>query len=151
MDRRQILSAIAILVLVILLTSSSVRAQDDAQNAPQNSKIETTRRDFLRSLYFPAPPLDLEVGGPGKAVGVGPENSLLDTFSLSFVGNFNFANAIEGIKKIVEGIASCEYRSRNNFRFHFGKFFLKKVMCRNNFQLELQRVFQFANYFPFGP
>lgn len=36
-------------------------------------------------------------------------NGLLDTFSLSFVGNLNFANAVEGVYKIVEGIASCEY------------------------------------------
>ena len=37
-------------------------------------------------------------------------SGILDTFSLSFVGNFNFANAIEGLRKIVEGIASCTYR-----------------------------------------
>ena len=33
---------------------------------------------------------------------------ILDTFSLSFVGNFNFANAIDGVKKIVEGVANCK-------------------------------------------
>ena len=34
---------------------------------------------------------------------------ILDTFSLSFVGNFNFANAIDGVKKIVEGVGNCNY------------------------------------------
>ena len=35
-------------------------------------------------------------------------NGILDTFSLSFVGNFNFANAVEGARKIMAGIANCE-------------------------------------------
>ena len=34
---------------------------------------------------------------------------LLDTFSLSFVGNFSFSKALEGIRKIVEGIATCKH------------------------------------------
>ena len=33
---------------------------------------------------------------------------LQDTFSLSFVGNLNFSNAINGVQKIIEGLASCE-------------------------------------------
>ena len=36
-------------------------------------------------------------------------NSLLDTFSLSWSGNFNFSNSLEGIQKIFEGIFTCEY------------------------------------------
>ena len=35
-------------------------------------------------------------------------SGLLDTFSLSFVGNLNFSNAINGVQKIIEGIASCK-------------------------------------------
>ena len=40
-------------------------------------------------------------------------SSLLDTFSLSFVGNFDFSQIMEGTRKIFEGLATC-------------KFFLKK-------------------------
>ena len=36
-------------------------------------------------------------------------SGILDTFSLSFVGNLNFSNAIQGLQKIVEGLASCEF------------------------------------------
>lgn len=35
-------------------------------------------------------------------------NSLLDTFSLSWSGNFDFSNTFEGIQKIFEGIVTCE-------------------------------------------
>ena len=42
------------------------------------------------------------------------ESSILDTFSLSFVGNFNFANAIDGVRKIVEGIANCTHAMAPN-------------------------------------
>ncbi len=38
----------------------------------------------------------------------GDDDGLLDTFSLSFVGNFNFAKAIEGVTKIVDGVSNCE-------------------------------------------
>ena len=38
-------------------------------------------------------------------------SGILDTFSLSFVGNLNFSNAIQGLQKIVEGLASCEFRA----------------------------------------
>ena len=36
-------------------------------------------------------------------------NSLLDTFSLSFVGSFDFARTFEGFNKIFEGISSCKF------------------------------------------
>lgn len=37
-------------------------------------------------------------------------SGVLNTFSLSFVGNLNFAKALEGIRKIIDGISSCRYR-----------------------------------------
>ena len=38
----------------------------------------------------------------------GEGGSLLDTFSLSFVGSFDFARTFDGIKQIFQGISSCE-------------------------------------------
>lgn len=35
-------------------------------------------------------------------------SSILDTFSLSFVGNFDFSQIIDGLKKIFEGLATCK-------------------------------------------
>lgn len=43
----------------------------------------------------------------GKAK-VRQRSSLLDTFSLSFVGNFDFSQIIDGLKKIFEGFATCK-------------------------------------------
>ena len=40
--------------------------------------------------------------------GEGEGGSLLDTFSLSFVGSFDFARTFDGIKQIFQGISSCE-------------------------------------------
>ena len=36
-------------------------------------------------------------------------NSLLDTFSLSWSGDFHFSKMFEGIRKIFEGLFTCEY------------------------------------------
>lgn len=52
------------------------------------------------SLGYYEPQADMETTDNGYGI--------LDTFSLSFVGNLNFANAIEGVKKIVEGISNCK-------------------------------------------
>ena len=38
----------------------------------------------------------------------GKENRLLEVFSLSFNGNFGISRAIDGIYKIIDGLASCE-------------------------------------------
>ena len=35
-------------------------------------------------------------------------NGLLDTFSLSWSGNFDFSNKFEGVQKIFEGIFKCK-------------------------------------------
>ena len=50
------------------------------------------------------------VKSKGIVIGGGSNSGggLLDTFSLSFVGNLNFSNAIQGLQKIIEGLASCE-------------------------------------------
>ena len=37
------------------------------------------------------------------------QNSLLDTFSLSWSGNFDFSRSFAGIQKIFEGIFTCKY------------------------------------------
>ena len=39
----------------------------------------------------------------------GQENSLLDTFSLSWSGNFDFSKSFGGMQKIFEGIFTCKY------------------------------------------
>ena len=36
-------------------------------------------------------------------------NSLLDTFSLSWSGDVHFSKMLEGIRKIFEGLFTCEY------------------------------------------
>jgi hypothetical protein len=36
--------------------------------------------------------------------------SLLDTFSLSFAGNFDFSHILEGLKKIFDGIGTCKLK-----------------------------------------
>jgi len=36
--------------------------------------------------------------------------SALDTFSLSFVGNLNFARAVQTAGKVVDGVASCKFK-----------------------------------------
>ena len=40
--------------------------------------------------------------------GEGEGGSLLDTFSLSFVGSFDFARTFDGVEQIFQGISSCE-------------------------------------------
>ena len=69
----------------------------------------------LQNLIFPEPNEVIDSGkGVAKSKGVvmGSSKSggggILDTFSLSFVGNLNFSNAVQGVQKIVEGLASCE-------------------------------------------
>ena len=41
-------------------------------------------------------------------------NSLLDTFSLSWSGNFDFSKTFEGTQKIFEGIFTCKYQYLTN-------------------------------------
>jgi hypothetical protein len=38
-------------------------------------------------------------------------NGLLDTFSLSFSGDFDFSHIIDGIRKIFEGIGKCKFKA----------------------------------------
>ena len=42
------------------------------------------------------------------STGNADSNSLLDTFSLSWSGDFDFSRTLEGVSKILEGIASCK-------------------------------------------
>ena len=44
-------------------------------------------------------------------------DSLLDTFSLSFGGSFDFAKSFEGAKKIFQGISSCKFFSFKAYLF----------------------------------
>ena len=41
------------------------------------------------------------------------QNSLLDTFSLSWSGNFDFSRSFAGFQKIFEGIFTCKYNFVN--------------------------------------
>ena len=79
---------------VLFLTFLKPRAFDYAPNL--NSIITGTENEKGGSSK--------NNNGLAKSGGSG----LLDTFSLSFVGNLNFSNAIHGVQKIIEGIASCK-------------------------------------------
>ena len=128
MELKQILSLGLIVALLIILSSSSVFGQEqrDAQtvtrsNLPNLGPVQlaelirgpgpaskpedyvTTLGRMARKLIYATKNLAL-----GESDGKNELSGILDTFSLSFVGNFNFANAIDGIKKIIEGVASCK-------------------------------------------
>lgn len=86
MERRQIFSWLVLAGVLLLMSLWPVKA------APQSNSIS----------IFPSS----NVGG--SMMEAEEATGLLDTFSLSFVGNLNFANAIEGVTKIVEGVSSCK-------------------------------------------
>lgn len=90
MDGRQIISALVLITILIFATSYPVNGQDFTSSIPRRHprQIYLTKSDSPSSL------------NPSH------QHSLLDTFSLSFVGNFNFANTLEGLSKIMEGISS---------------------------------------------
>ncbi|TRY70530.1 hypothetical protein TCAL_08706 [Tigriopus californicus] len=91
MDVRQILPAIVLIIILILATSYPVNGQDYTLRGSRRNprQIYLTKSDSSSSSLNPS-----------------HQHSLLDTFSLSFVGNFNFANTLEGLSKIMEGISS---------------------------------------------
>eukprot|EP00095_Tigriopus_kingsejongensis_P008202 maker-scaffold895_size84271-snap-gene-0.34 protein:Tk08202 transcript:maker-scaffold895_size84271-snap-gene-0.34-mRNA-1 annotation:"hypothetical protein DAPPUDRAFT_329459" len=86
MDAKQIIHGLVLLILLILVTSSHGVFGHERRASKQ----------FYVTQSDPA---------PLTATKTTP-TSLLDTFSLSFAGNFNFANTMEGLSKIMEGISS---------------------------------------------
>jgi hypothetical protein len=46
--------------------------------------------------------------GQAEVNKAGQKSSLMDAFSLSFVGDFDFTLVLDGLKKILDGVATCE-------------------------------------------
>ena len=101
MDFRQMMSIFVLVAIIILMGQYGVMAEPRSLNYNPN----------LQNLIMgPNEVDDKGVAVKSKSVGVIGKRGggILDTFSLSFVGNLNFSNAIQGVQKIVEGLASCE-------------------------------------------
>ena len=106
-----------------------IYANSVVQNVPTSRNVPT---GTYISILFPPPkpnlqklklklqnlmgPNDMDIRNNGVksksvVIPIVKSSGILDTFSLSFVGNLNFSNAIQGLQKIVEGLASCEFRA----------------------------------------
>ena len=57
---------------------------------------------------------------PGKKA---QRSGLLENFILSFAGNFDFSQVVDGLKKIFEGVATCKFLNhlldKNKTYFYF--------------------------------
>ena len=107
MDFRQMMSIFVLIAIIILMGQYGVMADMDTHSEPRSLNYNPN----LQNLIMGPNEVDDDKGGKSKSksVVIGKRGGgILDTFSLSFVGNLNFSNAVQGVQKIVEGLASCE-------------------------------------------
>ena len=107
MDFRQMMSIFVLIAVIILMGQYGVMADMDDHSEPRSLNYNPNLQNLIMG---PNEVDDKGVAVKSKSVGVIGKSGggILDTFSLSFVGNLNFSNAIQGVQKIVEGLASCE-------------------------------------------
>ena len=110
MDFRQMMSIFVLIAIIILMGQYGVMADMDDHSEPRSRSLNYNPN--LQNLIMGPNEVDDDKGVAVKSKSVGvirkSGGGILDTFSLSFVGNLNFSNAIQGVQKIVEGLASCE-------------------------------------------
>ena len=73
--------------------------------------INANEARHAKSFHISSINHGLENSASSSSAAAVKTDSLLDTFSLSFVGSFDFAKSFEGAKKIFQGIASCKFFS----------------------------------------
>ena len=113
MDFRQMMSIFVLLAIIILMGQYGVKADPYGAAADDHhSKARSLNYNPNLQNLIMGPNEVADKGVKSKSVVIGKSGGggILDTFSLSFVGNLNFSNAIQGVQKIVEGLASCELK-----------------------------------------
>ena len=90
------------LVLLTITTFGEVKCQYGRQQLQHNYN-QNQQRTFSHLTVHPPNDIDTKI-----QVTEEEEPGIFDTFSLSFVGNFSLSKALDGISKILEGIATCK-------------------------------------------